>query len=171
MLSRLINFYYKHKDPVRWARRLGVSVGDNTMIASNVFFSTEPYLIQIGNNCQITNGVCIHTHGGANVVRRCIPEYDSFGKVIIEDWAYIGSNSIILPGITIGEGALVAAGSVVTKSVAPFTVVGGNPAKILCTVDEFIDRNLKYNVKTKGLSEIQKKKLLLSMPSELFIVK
>ena len=171
MIDRLINFIYKHTAPVKWAKRLGVSVGENTMIASNVFFSTEPYLIQIGNNCQITSGVCIHTHGGANVVRRSVPDFDCFGKVFIQDWAYIGSNSIILPGVTIGEGALVAAGSVVSKSVAPYTVVGGNPAKTLCTVDEYIERNLKYNVKTKGLSDTQKKKLLLSMPSDLFIVK
>lgn len=76
-----------------------------------------------------------------------------------------------MPGVTIGEGALVAAGSVVTKSVAPYTVVGGNPAKYICSVDEYIERNLKYNLDSKGLSSSEKKKLLLSLPDDKFIKK
>ena len=51
--------------------------------------------------------------------------------VKICDHAWIGFNSIILKGVTIGNGAVVAAGSVVTKDVAPYTVVGGNPAKVI----------------------------------------
>ena len=66
----------------------------------------------IGNNVQVTNDVSIHTHGGGNCIRKDHPDFDTFGKVIIEDWAYIGSFSQIMPGVTIGEGALVAAGSV-----------------------------------------------------------
>lgn len=52
-------------------------------------------------------------------------------KVTIKDKAWIGFNSIILKGVTIGEGAVVAAGSVVTKDVPDYTIVGGNPAKII----------------------------------------
>ena len=51
--------------------------------------------------------------------------------IVIEDDAWIGCMSIILPGVTIGEGAIVGAGSVVTKDVAPFTVVAGNPARVI----------------------------------------
>jgi acetyltransferase-like isoleucine patch superfamily enzyme len=51
------------------------------------------------------------------------------GPVIVEDYAWICSRAIILPGVTIGEGAVIAAGSVVTKDVAAWTVVGGVPAK------------------------------------------
>lgn len=53
------------------------------------------------------------------------------GSVIIQDKAWIGFNSIILKGVTIGEGAIVAAGSVVVKDVAPYTIVGGNPAQLI----------------------------------------
>ncbi|WP_133629886.1 MULTISPECIES: acyltransferase [Gammaproteobacteria] len=56
---------------------------------------------------------------------------DQFLRTIIKKGASIGANATILPGITIGEGALVGAGAVVTKDVAPFTVVVGNPAKFL----------------------------------------
>lgn len=60
-----------------------------------------------------------------------------------------------MPGVTIGEGALVAAGSVVTKSVAQHTVVGGNPAKYIYTIQEFYERNSKYDLH-KRLSEREK---------------
>jgi serine acetyltransferase len=94
-----------------------------------------------------------------------------FGKVVIEDWAYIGAYSQIMPGVTIGEGALVAAGSVVTKSVPPHTVVGGNPARYICTVEEFYERNKQYNVNTKGLSFKDKKQVLLSLSDDRFVKK
>jgi acetyltransferase-like isoleucine patch superfamily enzyme len=55
--------------------------------------------------------------------------------VIIENKCWIGFNSIILKGVTVGEGAVVAAGSVVTKRVDPFTIVGGNPAELLKTTE------------------------------------
>jgi acetyltransferase-like isoleucine patch superfamily enzyme len=56
--------------------------------------------------------------------------------IIIEDDAWIGFNSIILKGVTIGKGSIVGAGSVVTKSVPPWTIVGGNPAKIIREIPE-----------------------------------
>jgi acetyltransferase-like isoleucine patch superfamily enzyme len=53
------------------------------------------------------------------------------GPVIIEDYAFFGPRVIVLPGVTIGKGAVVAAGAVVTKNVEPFTIVGGVPAKVI----------------------------------------
>lgn len=108
---------------------------------------------------------------GGNTIRAEVPDYDSFGKIIIQDWAYIGAGSQILPGVTIGEGALVAAGSIVTKSVPPHTVVGGNPAKVICTIEEYKKRNLKFNTKTYGMSMGDKKRILLSLPEDMFIKK
>ena len=66
-----------------------------------------------------------------------------------------------MPGVTIGEGSLVAAGSIVTRSVPAGVVVAGNLAKFVCTVEEYIERNKKYNAGTKGLSYYAKKKALL----------
>lgn len=94
-----------------------------------------------------------------------------FGKVVIEDWAYIGAYSQIMPGVTIGEGALVAAGSIVTKSVAPHTVVGGNPARYLCTTEEYYNRNEHLNTHSKGLNRTEKKELLLQLNEDHFVQK
>ena len=154
----------------KYAKYIGVKFGENCLIATKNW-SSEPYLIEIGNNVQITSNVSIHTHGGGHVVRQKHPDFDTFGKVVIEDWAYIGAFSQIMPGVTIGKGALVAAGSVVTKSVTPKTVVGGNPARYICSIDEYLSNNLRYNVLTKGMSYEEKKSKLLQMSEESFIKK
>lgn len=175
MLKRILkgihNAYLRKTNPIKWARHLGITIGDNCSISPEVHFPTEPYLVTIGNNCAITSNVYIHTHGGGRVVRTQIPDFDCFGKVVIQDWAYIGTGAQIMPGVTVGEGALVAAGSIVTKSVAPRTVVGGNPARYLCTVDEYISRNKGYNVNTKSMGAIEKREYLLSLQEEKFIKK
>lgn len=128
-------------------------------------------MITIGSNCALTKGVKIFTHGGARVARRKYPNYDVFGMVEVGDYCYIGTNSLIMPGVKIGNGSMVAAGSVVTKSVPPNMVVGGNPARILCTVDEYIERNKTFDLESKGLSYEQKRTFLLSLPKERFIRK
>ena len=128
-------------------------------------------MITVGNHCQITNGVRLFTHGGGHVIRRQYPEFDTFGKIVIKDWVYIGNNALVMPGVTIGEGVLIAAGSVVTKSVPPNVVIAGNPAKIICTTEEFYDKNSYYNTNTKNCSQEQKKQLLETMPNERFIRK
>ena len=157
--------------PVRHARLIGVNLGSNCLIYRSMEWPSEPYLVTIGNNVQLTRGVAIHTHGGGNVIRRKVSDFDVFGKVVIKDWAYIGSHAQIMPGVTIGEGAMVAAGSIVTKSVPDGMVVGGNPARLLCSVDEYLERNIQYNMHTKGLDEKEKKQRLLTIDENLFLKK
>lgn len=157
--------------PTAYAKHIGVNIGVDNAIAEKDHWSTEPYLITIGSHCDITKGVRFFTHGGARVARRKYPNFDVFGKVTIGDWVYIGTNSLIMPGVTIGNGALIAAGSVVTKSVPPNVVVGGNPAKIISTVDCYISHNEKFNLNSKKLSASEKRKLLLSISDENFVCK
>ena len=99
------------------------------------------------------------------------PNFDCFGKIKIGDYVYIGSNSLIMPGVEIGDNVLIAAGSVVTKSVPSNMVIGGNPAKIISTISEYIERNDKYNLNSKSLSIDKKRKLLLSLDESSFIKK
>ena len=76
-----------------------------------------------------------------------------------------------MPGVTIGSNVLVAAGSVVTKSVPNGVVVGGNPAKVLGSITDFEEKMLKYDVNSKGMSPNKKKKYLLSLTESSFIKK
>ncbi len=152
------------------AKDAGVNIGVNNLVYSH-FWGSEPYLITIGNNCQITEGVEFFTHGGAHVLRKENPDFDMFGKVVLGDWVYIGNNAMIMPGVTIGDNVLVAAGSVVTKSVPSNVVIGGNPARIICSIEEFENKNKKYNVSCKSYSFEKKKKYLTNLEDKFFIKK
>jgi chloramphenicol O-acetyltransferase type B len=93
----------------------------------------------IGNYVCIASGVIILMGGNNNhhpewitvypFMEQIETSYEPKGDTIIENDAWIGMNAMIMPGVTIGEGAIVAAGSVVAKDVPPYTIVGGNPAK------------------------------------------
>lgn len=157
--------------PQKYARHIGVTFGNNCLIADKDHWSSEPYLVSIGNDCALTEGVKIQTHGGGRIMRLKYPQFDSFGKVKIGNHVYIGAFSQIMPGVTIDDNVLVAAGSVVTKSIPSGYVVGGNPAKIICTLDSFIEKNAKYNTNSKGMNRKEKKALLLSLTDEIFIKK
>lgn len=171
LLKKIANLYWRYlASPEKYARHIGVTIGKNCFISTREW-SSEPYLVTIGDNVQITRNVAIHTHGGAHSVRRKYPDFDIFGKVIIEDWVYIGAGSQIMPGVRIGTGSLIAAGSVVTKSVPPHVVVGGNPARIICDITEYISRNSQYNTHMAGLDPQKKKELLLNLSEECFISK
>ncbi|MDM1355967.1 acyltransferase [Myroides marinus] len=154
----------------KYARYRGVKIGAGCNI-QKVSFGSEPYLISIGNRVQITDGTKFFTHGGAWVLREKQSDMDFFGKIVIQDNVYIGNNTLIMPGVCIGSNVIVAAGSVVTKSIDDNCIVGGNPAKVIGTVDNFFNKMLDFNLKTKGLSYDQKKNFLLLQSEEKFLKK
>ena len=162
----ILKLYYT---PEQWARYLGVNIGQDNLLSKDAW-GGEPYLITIGSHCQLTNSK-FFTHGGAQVVRHLDPKFDCFGKIVIGDYVYIGTNSLIMPGVTLGDHTLVAAGSVVTKSFPGGLVLAGNPARIVCTIEEYYERNKKYNIGTKGLSNKQKETILKGLQDSKFIKK
>lgn len=171
MINKIINKYRKiFWTPERYARFLGVKIGEKCDI-QDVSFGSEPYLVEIGNHVQITNGVKIFTHGGGWVFRNEIPDMDTFGKVVINNNVYIGNNSLIMPGVTIGKNVIIGAGSVVTKSIPDNCVVVGNPGRVISDLESTKQRMLHYNVGTKQMNSEQKKKILLSFTEEKFIKK
>lgn len=171
MVLRALNFFLKKvMSREKYARRLGVTIGANCNIAT-LEFGSEPYLITIGNRVQVTNNVKFITHTGGWVFRSRNPKFDAFGKILIHDNVYIGNNSIILPGVEIGQNVIVGAGSVVTKSIPQNSVVGGNPARIITSVDELETRMRRYDLSTKLLSPQEKRRYLLQLSDEQFIRK
>lgn len=125
-----------------------IEFGKNITLAHNCFIS--PLSLKVGNDCWlgVNNFICgkvtigkgvifgpnISIPGATHDISRGLPFSEAACLVTgttIEDSVWIGSNCTILDGITIGKGAVVAANSVVTKDVAPFSVVGGVPAKVL----------------------------------------
>lgn len=166
--------FVRQGDPLPIQERLrqeGMKIGHDTTFHDDFWRWAEPYLIEVGNHCQITHGVKALTHGGAHVARENLPSFDVFGRVKIGDWVYIGSNALIMPGVSIGDHCLVAAGSVVTKSVPAGYVVGGNPARIICKTEDYIGHNSQYDMKTKVMSVQEKKEYLLQQDESRFVVK
>lgn len=76
-----------------------------------------------------------------------------------------------MPGVRIENNVLIAAGSVVTKSIPKGMVVGGNPARIICSIEDYYKKNLPYNTNSKSLSTKDKKALLTSLNDNKFIQK
>ncbi|MCX7101578.1 MAG: acyltransferase [Methylobacter sp.] len=107
----------------------------NLTIGNESFISGKSHLalndkITLGNNVVINQGCTLLT---ASHDINCVNWEHIKSPIIIEDYAWVATNSIILPGVVIGKGAVIGAGSVVTKSVPPYHVVAGNPARIIKT--------------------------------------
>jgi acetyltransferase-like isoleucine patch superfamily enzyme len=106
---------------------VGFSIGQNSVVNSGCRLDARGG-IKIGSNVGISQQVTILTADHDL-------NFPDFGgrsrEVIIDDYAFIGTRAMILPGVIIGKGAIVAAGAVVTKDVAPYTVVAGVPAKAI----------------------------------------
>ncbi len=106
-------------------------------IAANVLIdSLYPELVEIEDDVFLTRGVVIVAHLTPTPFLRALIGGTEFKKVHIGRGAYIGVNAIILPGVNVGEGCIVGAGSVVTKDVPPYTVAAGNPARVLRKVTD-----------------------------------
>lgn len=102
-----------------------IKMGNFNIIGDNALLDGRSGLV-LGDNVNISSNVSIYTlqHDHRDALFKAIG-----GKVVIEDRVWLGSNVIVLPGVTIGEGAVCCAGCVVTKDVEPYTVVAGIPAK------------------------------------------
>ena len=138
-------YFYCLTDSVKYLRVLGVRIGDGcTIYTAPHNFGSEPWLIEIGNNVTICRGVLFITHDGASrIFRDHLPGSclfgNRFGTILVHDNCFIGNNAILLPGIEIGPNSVVGAGSVVTKTVEPRTIVAGNPARMIRALDEYIE--------------------------------
>lgn len=117
---------------VRFRNPRNISIGNNNIFNGDVLLDGRNGTLTIGNNVNIGPECMIWTleHNPQD------PDFaDRPGNVTIDDYVWLGSRVIVLPGVHIGRGAVVAAGAVVTKDVAPMTIVGGVPAKQIGTRD------------------------------------
>ena len=137
------------RDPIAYARRVGVTVGQDCWFVGVVrgMFSTEPYLITFGDRVAMASGVRFITHdGGGYYFRQEFPEIEVVGRITIGDDVMLGLNAILLPGADIGARSVIGAGSVVSGVLPPDGVYAGVPAKFVCSMDDYRERLLKRAV-------------------------
>lgn len=140
------------KSYVKYLRKIGMIVGENVNIWSCrrvTIDETRPWLIKIGNNVNITEDVKILTHGYDWSVLKALDArvYGSAGRVTIGNNVFVGVNSVILKGVEIGDNVIIGAGSIVNKNCESNSVYAGNPARKICTIEEYREKLLKRQEK------------------------
>lgn len=129
-----------------YLRHYGIMIGNNTYISPDAIVDiTRPSLVTIGNDCYLNSGFKLLTHDWvAGVMRHVYGEFlNSSGRVTIGNNVGTGYNVTILKGVTIGDNVFIAANSLVTKDVPSNCVVGGIPAKVLCSLDDYRQKRLQ----------------------------
>ncbi len=147
LLYALVNLVGEYKRAKIYKWLLGVQFGEHVRISGIPYFGSEPFLIRIGNNVTITKGVTFHNHdGGVSVLRNKHPKIDLFRPIVVGNNVFIGSNSTLMPGVILGNNIVVAASSVVTHSFPDNVVIGGVPARIIKTIDEYAQKVLPETI-------------------------
>lgn len=147
------------KEYINYLRNLGIKIGENCTIFSptNCIIDVQyPWMIEIGDNVQITHGVIILTHDYSWSVLKNVEEkgriLGASGKVIIGNNVFVGMNAIITRGVNIGDNVIIGAGSVVTKDLQSNGVYAGNPCKFIMTIEQFYEKRI--NLQEKEAKEL-----------------
>ena len=143
MISRIKMLYKVFKGPFKCAVENGLNIGENVTFGSNINWGSEPYLITIKDNVSLSNNIVFLTHDGGSYAFRDKEGYkdvNKFGKIVVEERSFIGTNAIIMPNVRIGKRSVVGAGAVVTKSVPDDCVVAGIPARVVCSTFEYAEK-------------------------------
>ena len=166
-IRKIYRFLYKtivgKINPLKYAKKIGVNMGDNVHIYGNVSWGSEPWIITLGNNVHITDGVRFITHdGGTLLYRDKIPDLEITKPITLGDDVYIGNNVLFMPGAAVGNNVVIGAGAVVTKNIPDNSVAVGVPARVIKTADEYLEKikheslhlgHLKYEEKDNALKQ------------------
>lgn len=145
-LARKLKLRYgSQRMVVKTLRKMGVRIGEECRIYTSNFGS-EPWLIRIGNRVCISNDVTFVNHNLNWPLQLKHESLTGFDKIEVHDNCQIAVGVTILPGVSIGPNAMIGAGSVVTKDIPPNVVAAGNPAQVICSLDEFEERCIAKHI-------------------------
>lgn len=156
----------------------GMVVGNNFSRQQGCFIDpSHCFLIEIGNNVTFSIRVTLLAHDAST---KKILGYTKIGKIKIGDNVFVGANSTILPNVTIGDNTIIGANSIVTKDVPSNVVVAGNPARIICDLETFKNKNkmLMEHTKifdreyrfTKNLNKEKKQEMIEAVSKEIAFI-
>jgi len=164
IISRIQQFMLLHASVdrrINYLRRQGVKIGQKCII-NTLSFSTEPFLIELGDEVLISDGTKFITHDGS--VRCLGDEFEGglFGRIKIGNNVFIGIDCIILLNSTIGNNCIIGAGSVVRGHFPDNSVIVGNPAQVVLNINiqKMLNRYNSGIVKTNSLTSKEARKLV-----------
>lgn len=143
--GRLVGLYRRFVRPdgyawTRYLKRHGGfhAIGEGCAIQMNVTVTDPPH-VRIGDNVHLTGCTLFGHDGTVSMVKQAFAiRADAVGKIDIRDNVFVGHQAIVMPGVTIGPNAIVAAGAVVTRDVPPNSVVAGVPARVVGRLDAYV---------------------------------
>lgn len=142
---------------IKYLKKKGVTIGDRTVIfdpSTTIIDETRPWMIEIGNDVQITSGVTLLTHGyDWSVLKGVYGEVlGSSGVLKIGNNVFIGMHSTILKGVTIGNNVIIGANSLVNKDIPDNCVAAGNPCRVIMSLEEYYKK--RKNVQIDEATEL-----------------
>lgn len=163
LIQRAKRKFYKVFKPLKYVEKIGVNCNISALfLYGQVEWGTEPWLIRIGSNVHITDGVRFETHdGGTLLFRNKVPDLEITKPIVVGDNVYIGNNVIILPGVNIGSNVVVGAGAIVSKDIPDNSVAVGAPARVIKTVDEYFEKIKNESIHLGHLKGQEKDKALM----------
>ena len=141
------------------------NLGKDVKTTGPVNYGSEPYLITIGDKTTISFDCAFVTHDAATRVIRNLPgenpETVIYGPIKVGKNCFIGCRTVVLPGVTIGDNVIIGAGSIVNKDIPSNVVAAGCPCKVICTLDEYIEKHKKDFLYMVSMPHNKKKEYLL----------
>ena len=129
------------RDPVRWAKKIGVNIKGRARFYGGVVWGSEPWIITLGDNVFLTDGIRFITHdGGTLLFRDRVPDLEITKPIVLGNNVYVGNNVIFLPGVTVGDNVIIGAGAVVSRDIPSNSVAVGVPARVIKTIDEYYEK-------------------------------
>ena len=151
-------------------RSYGVTIGKDCSIFATIGNGRDACLLSFGDNVTVAYGTTFLMHDNA-IIKPTHGQYtDILGKVTVGNNCFIGAGCIILAGVSIADGVIIGAGSVVTKSIKDVnTVYAGNPAKFICTVDEYVQKNEGHMFNLNHMTKEETEALLKANEDKLLV--
>lgn len=149
--------------PLRYAKIVGVNFGKDLHIYGNVHWGSEPWIITLGDNVHLTEGVSFLTHdAGILIFKKDYPDLELTKPIIVGNDVYIGANTMILGGVTIGNKVIIGCGSIITKDIPDNSVAVGSPARVIKSADEYLEKAKHNSIHLGHLYGQEKDKALMN---------
>ena len=141
LYSLIRNKIMRVLNPLGYAKRVGVNMKGQVHLYGNIAWGTEPWIITLGDNVHITDGVKFITHdGGTLLFRDRVPDLEITKPIVIGNHVYIGNNVILLPGVHVGNNVIIGAGAVVSHDIPSDVVAAGVPARVIKSIDAYFEK-------------------------------